>query len=193
MESNFLNSIISSDSLVVGEICIYGSGVARGYLRDADEENNIYANFTSVDHLRIYKTGDLARRLIPTGPYIFLGRKDAQLKILGIRVDPIEISINIRKILIDSPYNMIIGHICVKMEYLKNNSPVLVAYLEIDRMNKNINLEFDKKFIQKLTNKLQVIISIKIQNIFSVCNFLIKAIHNKRHFLNFFANFFIYY
>ena len=71
---------------VVGEICIGGDGLARGYLnkKELTEEKFIANPFK--EGTRIYKTGDLGRWL-PDGNIEFLGRKDDQVKIRGYRIE----------------------------------------------------------------------------------------------------------
>lgn len=74
---------------VPGELYIGGTGVARGYWRDAE----LTARHFLTDPLtgqRLYRTGDFARHL-PDGNLEFLGRKDAQIKISGYRVELNEI------------------------------------------------------------------------------------------------------
>ncbi len=72
-----------------GEICIAGPGLARGYLnrQELTKEKFIKDPFGEGDRSRIYKTGDLGRRL-HDGNIEFLGRKDEQVKIRGYRVEP---------------------------------------------------------------------------------------------------------
>ncbi|WP_262487635.1 non-ribosomal peptide synthetase [Flavobacterium tructae] len=71
---------------VIGELCIGGAGVTRGYLnqRDLTKEKFIANPFKEDD--RIYKTGDLVRWL-PDGNIEFIGRKDDQVKIRGYRIE----------------------------------------------------------------------------------------------------------
>ena len=73
---------------VVGELCIAGAGLARGYWnRPAlTEEKFVQLKNGKLKGERIYKTGDLARWL-PDGTIEFLGRKDDQVKIRGHRVE----------------------------------------------------------------------------------------------------------
>jgi len=75
-----------------GEICIGGSGVARGY-RNQNELTE--ARFVSVQlpdgaTERLYRTGDRARYIAGQG-LVFLGRTDAQLKLRGHRIEPAEV------------------------------------------------------------------------------------------------------
>jgi amino acid adenylation domain-containing protein len=76
----------------VGELCIGGAGVGRGYLNrpDLTAEKFIPNPFVAEPGDRIYRTGDLARYL-PDGQIAFLGRLDDQIKIRGYRIEPNEI------------------------------------------------------------------------------------------------------
>ncbi|RDZ26747.1 non-ribosomal peptide synthetase [Lysobacter silvisoli] len=73
---------------VVGELCIGGAGIARGYLnRDAQTA----AAFVPDPHsdapgARLYRTGDLAR-WNTDGTLQFLGRRDQQVKLRGVRIE----------------------------------------------------------------------------------------------------------
>lgn len=66
-----------------GELVISGPGVAYGYLDPAEPAGD---RFGHDEHGRTYRTGDLVRRL-PGGDLVFLGRRDDQLKIGGVRVE----------------------------------------------------------------------------------------------------------
>ena len=73
---------------VPGELLIGGDGVARGYLHrpELTAEKFIADQFRSDPGARLYKTGDLVRRL-STGAVEFLGRLDQQVKIRGFRIE----------------------------------------------------------------------------------------------------------
>ncbi|WP_257463243.1 non-ribosomal peptide synthetase [Archangium lipolyticum] len=77
---------------VVGEICIGGPIVARGYLGGPDltSERFVANPFGSSPDERLYRTGDLGR-WHPGGVIEFLGRRDEQVKIRGIRVELAEV------------------------------------------------------------------------------------------------------
>ncbi|QUG77202.1 amino acid adenylation domain-containing protein [Erwinia sp. E602] len=71
-----------------GELHIGGVQVARGYLNRAElnAERFIADPFSNDPAARLYKTGDLARRL-PDGSIEYLGRNDFQVKIHGVRIE----------------------------------------------------------------------------------------------------------
>ncbi|MDE7351232.1 MAG: amino acid adenylation domain-containing protein [Muribaculaceae bacterium] len=71
----------------VGEICIFGEGVSRGYINNAPEQANFV---TLADGTRMYRSGDLGYEL-PDGNIAFLHRRDDQVMILGKRVEPEEV------------------------------------------------------------------------------------------------------
>ncbi|MCP5047403.1 MAG: amino acid adenylation domain-containing protein, partial [bacterium] len=95
---------------VPGELCIQGTGVARGYLNNPEftaekfdydlkdwkdgqnfkKEKKETSAFSAVQTIKLYNTGDLAKWL-PDGNIEFLGRIDQQVKIRGFRVEVKEI------------------------------------------------------------------------------------------------------
>lgn len=71
-----------------GELCIGGSGVARGYLQKADltAERFIPNPYRSGQGKRIYKTGDLVR-WTENKQLEYIGRIDTQIKLHGVRIE----------------------------------------------------------------------------------------------------------
>ena len=71
-----------------GEIYVGGAGVAKGYLNrpELTAERFIADPFSSDPDARLYKTGDLARRL-DDGALEYCGRVDDQVKVRGFRIE----------------------------------------------------------------------------------------------------------
>jgi non-ribosomal peptide synthetase-like protein len=77
-----------------GELCIFGPGLATGYLGRPDLTAERFVPNPAAngpDEALMYLTGDLARTE-PGGPVQCLGRADSQVKIRGFRVELDEIS-----------------------------------------------------------------------------------------------------
>lgn len=89
----------------LGELVMEGPSVAKGYLGDSLKtrasffHEPVWAKEYGVSSGHsFYKTGDLAR-YDENGDILLSGRKDAQIKIRGQRVEPGEVEYHIRKII----------------------------------------------------------------------------------------------
>lgn len=80
---------------VPGELCIAGDGVSRGYLNQAELNQEKFVKNPFGEGL-LYRSGDLARWL-EDGNIDYLGRMDEQVKIRGFRIEPAEIETVLRK------------------------------------------------------------------------------------------------
>ncbi|MEV0694517.1 non-ribosomal peptide synthetase [Streptomyces sp. NPDC050388] len=70
-----------------GEVYAGGPGLATGYLGAPAQAAR---RFLDVDGLRMFRTGDLAR-FLPDGHLEYGGRRDLQIKVRGLRVEPGEV------------------------------------------------------------------------------------------------------
>ncbi|CAB3734801.1 Linear gramicidin synthase subunit D [Paraburkholderia sediminicola] len=81
----------------VGELCIGGPTLARGYIGRPGISAAVFVpDRSGVPGARLYRTGDLCRQRAD-GSFDFLGRVDQQLKIRGVRVEPGEIEAALRE------------------------------------------------------------------------------------------------
>ncbi len=84
---------------VIGELCIGGDGVGRGYLNRPDITRKAFIKnpFSSDGGNWIYKTGDMAK-LLNDGSIFLIGRNDGQVKIRGQRVELGEVEMALRSV-----------------------------------------------------------------------------------------------
>jgi amino acid adenylation domain-containing protein len=80
-----------------GELHVGGAGVARGYLNQPDLSASKFVADRYAGHGRMYKTGDVARWL-PDGNLEFVGRRDQQVKIRGLRIELEEVEAHIENV-----------------------------------------------------------------------------------------------
>jgi len=77
------------------ELLISGAQVTTGYVNDSDKNKQ---SFVSESGQNWYKSGDLAIQ-DASGNYLYIGRKDQQVKIQGYRIEPGEIEFQLNQIL----------------------------------------------------------------------------------------------
>lgn len=81
----------------VGELCVRGAKVSSGYWNDPEKTAEVFIQNPLNPHYRelIYKTGDLAY-LNERGEFMYVGRKDFQIKHAGHRIElgEIEAAVN---------------------------------------------------------------------------------------------------
>ncbi|WP_264530612.1 non-ribosomal peptide synthetase [Flavobacterium sp. N502540] len=70
----------------IGEICVGGDGLARGYLNNAELTHSKFIKNPYKTAERLYKTGDLGR-WTNNNTIEFIGRKDNQVKLRGYRIE----------------------------------------------------------------------------------------------------------
>ncbi|MEU9210519.1 amino acid adenylation domain-containing protein [Streptomyces sp. NPDC048415] len=79
-----------------GELCVAGRGLALGYLHDPSRTAERFVPAADGDGL-MYRTGDLVAA-DAAGELTFLGRIDDQLKIDGVRIEPAETEVALRRL-----------------------------------------------------------------------------------------------
>lgn len=83
----------------IGEICIGGAGLGRGYVNDPQLTRDYFIelHLATSQRTRVYRTGDLGR-WNDQGKLEFHGRIDHQVKINGFRIELEEIENAIRRL-----------------------------------------------------------------------------------------------
>ncbi|QPN65884.1 UDP-N-acetylmuramate--L-alanine ligase [Synechococcus sp. CBW1006] len=79
-----------------GQILIAGAGVTQGYLGDPVRTSARFTpdRFSKSPSSRVFRTGDIGRRMTD-GSIEYLGRMDDQIKVNGVRLDPVEIEVEL--------------------------------------------------------------------------------------------------
>lgn len=116
----------------VGELCLAGDQVSRGYLNQPDKTQAAFVHLDlacSTPGLnvqdRFYRTGDLAR-VHADGRFELLGRMDGQLKYRGVRLEAQEIEGALQQ----ADDKVVRAFVCTKNI---KNSARLVAFLQLDQ------------------------------------------------------------
>ncbi|MCX2765105.1 amino acid adenylation domain-containing protein, partial [Aquimarina muelleri] len=140
---------------VVGELCISGSGVSKGYLNQETLTNERFIANPFKEGERIYKTGDLARWL-PDGTIEFVGRVDDQVKIRGYRIELGEIE----NVLSSLPE---INQCCVLVKEDRSGNKRLVGYVVVkgelnrEEIQRYLKLSLPEYMVPKLWVALDTI------------------------------------
>ncbi|KAI9796240.1 MAG: NRPS [Piccolia ochrophora] len=108
----------------VGELCVSGKLVGRGYLGRSDLSNERFPYIEKYGE-RVYRTGDLVR-ILYDGSFDFLGRQDAQVKLRGQRLEIEEIDEVIR-----TSTDFVRGVATVVMQHPAQNREQLISFLVI--------------------------------------------------------------
>ena len=130
----------NSSTSYTGELCLLGTGVARGYLH-----NPILSaeKFVELPNGRAYRTGDRVSRSVD-GQLIFHGRIDDQVKVNGHRIEPAEVESVIRT-------HAQIADVAVTVKDVAGEGTRLVAYLVAH------DFDPDERRSQRLTEHWQAI------------------------------------
>ncbi|MCG5104728.1 non-ribosomal peptide synthetase [Oceanobacillus alkalisoli] len=125
---------------IIGEICVTGAGVAKGYLNKPELTEAVFVPNPFKIGQKMYRSGDLGR-ILPSGDIEYIGRKDFQVKIRGYRVELGEIEREILRLEFMKD--------CVVLNYLdKSENNSLCAYVI---SNQEINpFEIRKQLAERL-------------------------------------------
>ncbi|KAI9731551.1 MAG: NRPS [Cirrosporium novae-zelandiae] len=109
----------------IGELVVESLTLARGYIKDPEKTSHLFIEspFTptlngSRDPLRIYRTGDLTR-YDSDGRICYVGRKDAQVKLSGQRIELEEVEYHLR---LNLPTNLNVVADVIRLQPSKSNS-----------------------------------------------------------------------
>ncbi|GAE64269.1 non-ribosomal peptide synthetase [Chryseobacterium indologenes] len=121
----------------IGELYIGGAGLARGYMNNEYltkekfiELSLVCGESDAVASVRLYKTGDLVKRL-PDENLEFIGRNDEQVKIRGFRIELSEIEQTLQQIPGIKDCKVLVKERCTDSGLHKN----IVAYYILDQNN----------------------------------------------------------
>ncbi|KAF5230490.1 hypothetical protein FANTH_13811 [Fusarium anthophilum] len=117
----------------VGELCVSGKLVGKGYLNRAELTAERFPTLEEFNE-RVYRTGDLVR-VLHDGCFDFLGRADDQVKLRGQRLEIAEINHIIRTDVVD-----IHDAATIVARHGSSGKDVLVTFI-VDKKSKNGPLE----------------------------------------------------
>lgn len=131
----------------IGEIYVGGLGIARGYYNKPELNQERFIQHSNGNFsAKLYKTGDQGR-LLADESIQFLGRKDNQIKLRGIRIELSEIECAINN------FPSVKENIVILNEQEKGH-PRLVAYVIIEQETKETLSELRHYLIENLPNYL---------------------------------------
>jgi UDP-N-acetylmuramate--L-alanine ligase len=127
-----------------GELCLFGVGLARGYVRQPALTHERFVSVTLPDGTthRMYLTGDEAV-LEASGHLTYLGRNDGQVKFHGFRIELAEIELVLSQFyqvqravvsLVDTPVGeRLVGYVVLQSRYPSLDQSALKAHMS-DRL-----------------------------------------------------------
>jgi len=119
----------------VGELCVSGKLVGKGYLNQPDLTTKAFPYLKEFNE-RVYRTGDLCR-LLADGSFNFIGRKDTQAKLRGQRLEVSEIDAVIAE---SGGQGLDVASMVIKAD---ENREQLVAFVTANGAKLGSSLELD--------------------------------------------------
>ncbi len=123
---------------IPGEIYITGAATGRGYINLPALTSEKFLDDPYVAGSRMYKTGDLARRL-PDRNIEFLGRADDQVKVRGYRIELGEIETQLLK-------HPLVKEAIVIVKNDRNGEKIMCAYIATEE---EVNVADIRGYLQK--------------------------------------------
>lgn len=153
---------------VVGEILFAGRGITRGYLNQPELTRE---KFVEIDGTRYYRTGDIGR-LDRAGNIEFLGRRDFQIQLNGIRIELVEVEAALRSVpgvregvtavretaqgdkvlvgyFVPANNDLAISNIRSRMLEVLPDYMVPTAFMRLEKLPLNINMKVDRNALPK--------------------------------------------
>jgi amino acid adenylation domain-containing protein len=118
----------------IGELCISGALVGKGYLNRVELTKNCFPYLEAYKE-RIYRTGDVVR-ILHDGSIDFLGRKDNQVKLRGQRLEIDEIEAVIKRC------EDVQDTLCLVAKHPKQQKDQLICFIGVDGSRKQGTPEF---------------------------------------------------
>ena len=161
----------------VGELCLTGTQLARGYWQRASQTNEKFVDCPFMPGRKMYHTGDLVR-WNPDGELMFMGRIDNQIKLHGYRIELNEIESKINdypgvqvSAVILSRNNSVeyltgyyVAETTILPQTLRDSlTAVLPSFMipsrliQIDKMPMTLNEKIDRRSLEELTLETQVV------------------------------------
>ena len=184
----------------VGELWISGAHVTAGYLNRPEKTAEVYGDNPFCEdkgYERIYRTGDIVR-IMEDGNLQFIGRRDAQVKVRGFRVELTEVEEVIRRFegikdatvaAFDDPsggkfiaaYVVSDGEVNVEAlgDFIRSEKPpymVPAVTMQIDSIPLNQNQKVNKKALPKPQRKVEAIVPPENDTQRNICSMVAEVL-----------------
>jgi len=127
---------------VQGEIHVSGTGLSKGYFKEAGLTQKKFIQHPYRIKEMVYCSGDFARYL-PNGDLEYLGRKDNQVQLRGLRVE-------LKEIEAQAKYMEEVKEVIVSTYMSQQNDINIIAYIQSDQPLKSFLQKLQKKLSQNL-------------------------------------------